>query len=297
MLELRASMPGKGCVIERGRDKASAEARNWCMSSPLLAKCSQPQRFAGWLAPTRDGQFKILGQHATVLLRPCTHRYHLPSWVRDWTLHRDWTLQVFRSARNSVATSQHALRPFLKLGAIVKAMIDKKRGVKANCANVQKAREVTAQRRAAEAAGSSKLASRRWHSSFTAYSKSSAADRPATKQTAGGEAAFGLFAGYQQQPPPPRPFSMLSRKVGKPTSRASYCDPRNPTQLAPSSPSCLPPPPLHGGAATDEFGSHRPPQDIAFPPARSIAQAVSVSLASSSAAMVVGEDVSPRMSL
>ncbi|KAJ9534776.1 hypothetical protein QJQ45_017202 [Haematococcus lacustris] len=32
-------------------------------------------------------------------------------------------------------------------------MVDKKRGVKANCANVQKAREVTAQRRAAEAAG------------------------------------------------------------------------------------------------------------------------------------------------
>ncbi|GFH24389.1 hypothetical protein HaLaN_22178 [Haematococcus lacustris] len=53
-----------------------------------------------------------------------------------------------------------------------------------------------------------------------------AADRPATKQTAGGEAAFGLFAGYQQQPPPPRPFSMLSHKVGKPTSRASYCGPR-----------------------------------------------------------------------
>ncbi|KAJ9510721.1 hypothetical protein QJQ45_027630 [Haematococcus lacustris] len=37
--------------------------------------------------------------------------------------------------------------------ATVKAMVDKKRGVKANCANVQKAREVTAQRRAAEAAG------------------------------------------------------------------------------------------------------------------------------------------------
>ncbi|KAJ9533426.1 hypothetical protein QJQ45_026505 [Haematococcus lacustris] len=36
---------------------------------------------------------------------------------------------------------------------LVKAMVDKKRGVKANCANVQKAREVTAQRRAAEAAG------------------------------------------------------------------------------------------------------------------------------------------------
>ncbi|GFH12242.1 hypothetical protein HaLaN_07886, partial [Haematococcus lacustris] len=34
-----------------------------------------------------------------------------------------------------------------------------------------------------------------------------------------------------------------------------------------------------------QFGSHRPPQDIAFAPARSIAQAVSVSLASSSAAM------------
>ncbi|GFH14891.1 hypothetical protein HaLaN_11025 [Haematococcus lacustris] len=32
--------------------------------------------------------------------------------------------------------------------------------------------------------------------------------------------------GYQQQPPPPRPFSMLSHKVGKPTSRASYCGPR-----------------------------------------------------------------------
>ncbi|GFH22871.1 hypothetical protein HaLaN_20393 [Haematococcus lacustris] len=46
-----------------------------------------------------------------------------------------------------------------------------------------------------------------------------------------------------------------------------------------------------------QFGSHRPPQDIAFAPDRSIAQAVSVSLASSSAAMVVGEDVSPRMSL
>ncbi|GFH20645.1 hypothetical protein HaLaN_17798, partial [Haematococcus lacustris] len=38
-----------------------------------------------------------------------------------------------------------------------------------------------------------------------------------------------------------------------------------------------------------QFGSHRPPQDIAFAPARSIAQAVSVSLASSTAAMVVGE--------
>ncbi|GFH33378.1 hypothetical protein HaLaN_32743, partial [Haematococcus lacustris] len=34
-----------------------------------------------------------------------------------------------------------------------------------------------------------------------------------------------------------------------------------------------------------QFGSHRPPQDIAFAPARSIAQAVSVSLASSTAAM------------
>ncbi|KAJ9518027.1 hypothetical protein QJQ45_004315 [Haematococcus lacustris] len=53
-----------------------------------------------------------------------------------------------------------------------------------------------------------------------------AAGRPATDATTGGEAAFGLFAGYQQQPPPPRPFSMLSRKVAKPTSRASYCGPR-----------------------------------------------------------------------
>ncbi|KAJ9534739.1 hypothetical protein QJQ45_013111 [Haematococcus lacustris] len=35
-----------------------------------------------------------------------------------------------------------------------------------------------------------------------------------------------------------------------------------------------------------QFGSHRPPQDIAFAPSRSIAQAVSVSLASSTAAMV-----------
>ncbi|GFH18944.1 hypothetical protein HaLaN_15822 [Haematococcus lacustris] len=32
-----------------------------------------------------------------------------------------------------------------------------------------------------------------------------------------------------------------------------------------------------------QFGSHRPPQDIAFAPARSIAQAVPVSLASSMA--------------
>ncbi|GFH31878.1 hypothetical protein HaLaN_31001 [Haematococcus lacustris] len=46
-----------------------------------------------------------------------------------------------------------------------------------------------------------------------------------------------------------------------------------------------------------QFGSHRPSQDIAFAPARSIAQAVAVSLASSTAAMVVGEDVYPRMSL
>ncbi|KAJ9523427.1 hypothetical protein QJQ45_005335 [Haematococcus lacustris] len=36
---------------------------------------------------------------------------------------------------------------------LVKAMVGKKRGVKANCANVQKAREVMAQRKAAEAAG------------------------------------------------------------------------------------------------------------------------------------------------
>ncbi|KAJ9513671.1 hypothetical protein QJQ45_015425 [Haematococcus lacustris] len=36
---------------------------------------------------------------------------------------------------------------------LLKAMVDKKRGVKANCANEQEAREVTAQRRAAEAAG------------------------------------------------------------------------------------------------------------------------------------------------
>ncbi|KAJ9514689.1 hypothetical protein QJQ45_028428, partial [Haematococcus lacustris] len=198
---------------------------------------------------------------------------------------------------------------------LVKAMVDKKRGVKANCANVQKAREVTAQRRAAEAAGPIEIGAQagviaaeaqaqadagadeadvqlhqlqadlqhrelqlahnqrmqqlqqqlqdlqrselqrkeqqladlvaqqgaallQWEHQLTERQHqlicrlsatrgaaaagsphAAAADRPATKQTAGGEAAFGLFAGYQQQPPPPRPFSMLSHKVGKPTSR------------------------------------------------------------------------------
>ncbi|KAJ9533732.1 hypothetical protein QJQ45_026814 [Haematococcus lacustris] len=48
--------------------------------------------------------------------------------------------------------------PIGAISWLVKAMIDKKRGVKANCANVQKAREVTAQRRAAEAAGPIEIA-------------------------------------------------------------------------------------------------------------------------------------------
>ncbi|KAJ9512684.1 hypothetical protein QJQ45_018798, partial [Haematococcus lacustris] len=50
-----------------------------------------------------------------------------------------------------------------------------------------------------------------------------APEQPRAAKITCGEAAVGLFAGYQQQPPPPRPFSMLSRKVGKPTSRVSSC--------------------------------------------------------------------------
>ncbi|KAJ9510435.1 hypothetical protein QJQ45_015907 [Haematococcus lacustris] len=62
-------------------------------------------------------------------LRDC---YKQPGPSAECFSHRDWTLQVFRP---------------------VKAMGGKKRGVKAKCANMQKAREVVAQRRAAEAAG------------------------------------------------------------------------------------------------------------------------------------------------
>ncbi|KAJ9520631.1 hypothetical protein QJQ45_007520 [Haematococcus lacustris] len=55
----------------------------------------------------------------------------------------------FKKLRDRAPKAQ-AQQPVAQL---VKAIVDKKRGVKANCANVQKAREVTAQRRAAEAAG------------------------------------------------------------------------------------------------------------------------------------------------
>ncbi|GFH06850.1 hypothetical protein HaLaN_01558, partial [Haematococcus lacustris] len=44
-------------------------------------------------------------------------------------------------------SSQHASRYISKLGALVKAMGNKKRGVKAKCANVQKAREADLQHR------------------------------------------------------------------------------------------------------------------------------------------------------
>ncbi|KAJ9508709.1 hypothetical protein QJQ45_028003, partial [Haematococcus lacustris] len=274
-------------------------------------------------------------------------------------------LTKFNAGFNAVSGHISAICPF-EAHWLVKAMVDKKRGVKANCANVQKAREVTAQRRAAEAAGPIEIGAQagviaaeaqaqavagaqlhqlqadlqhrelqlahnqrmqqlqqqlqdlqrselqrkeqqladlvaqqraallQWEHQLTqrqhqlqqqqvdlsrreqdlterkhqlqhqqahldsreqqqartqtltqqlhslqqelkaqqvaeeqrevqqqlaAPRGAAAADRPATKQTAGGEAAFGLFAGYQQQPPPPRPFSMLSHKVGKPTSR------------------------------------------------------------------------------
>ncbi|GFH21286.1 hypothetical protein HaLaN_18558, partial [Haematococcus lacustris] len=88
----------------------------------------------------------------------------------------------------------------------------KKRGVKANCANVQKAREVTAQRRAAEAAGPIEVGAQ---AGGAAASSHPDVDTAASQLTVRAQGPTG----YQQQPPPPRPFSMLSHKVGKPTSR------------------------------------------------------------------------------
>ncbi|KAJ9507965.1 hypothetical protein QJQ45_021295, partial [Haematococcus lacustris] len=123
---------------------------------------------------------------------------------------------------------------------LVKAMVDKKRGVKANCANVQKAREVTAQRRAAEAAGPIEIGAQAGVIAAEAQAQADAGADEADAQLRQLQADLqhrelqlahnlrmqqlqqqlqDLQRSYQQQPPPPRPFSMLSHKVGKPTSR------------------------------------------------------------------------------
>ncbi|KAJ9510324.1 hypothetical protein QJQ45_015787 [Haematococcus lacustris] len=142
----------------RRKEDATAAAQRSAKAERQITDATHKTLLAtaiGSLGPARRkwrilaGHCKFSGKHATVLLRRSTHRDPLPSWVRD--RYCGLLLNLLPGANCRIASCRRCLmhRP-------VKAMGNKKRGVKASCANAQKAREVVAQLRAAKAEAKAK---------------------------------------------------------------------------------------------------------------------------------------------